>query len=236
MSRTALTLRAHDIPVQPNLQQALRERGRQLENFFELKTLDFTWKSDHGEVAIKKSVVFAPDLAGLIQVVQQECRVMLESQNHLGLDGGGGFLKLCLNIITNDRTPTQPPVSKKPVCGNRFRDSGVKKLLIVGILPGVEENYHNVTTLLDTVKFNTTTVPFSLATDVKLANILCGTMQHSSVHPCCWCEISKDYEITQDSVPQKRTLGRIRHYAQLYQQAKHQQRTARPAEDFAKKL
>ena len=32
---------------------------------------------------------------------------------------------------------------------------------------------------------------FTVATDLKLCNILLGTMSHSSCHPCCWCEVEK---------------------------------------------
>ena len=30
---------------------------------------------------------------------------------------------------------------------------------------------------------------FTIATDLKLCNILLGLMNHSSLHPCCWCDI-----------------------------------------------
>ena len=33
---------------------------------------------------------------------------------------------------------------------------------------------------------------FTIATDLKLCNILLGLMSHSSTHPCCWCDMTKD--------------------------------------------
>ena len=33
---------------------------------------------------------------------------------------------------------------------------------------------------------------FTVATDSKLCNILLGMMNHSSCHPCAWCDITKD--------------------------------------------
>ena len=33
---------------------------------------------------------------------------------------------------------------------------------------------------------------FTVATDLKLCNILLGMMNHSSCHPCAWCDITKD--------------------------------------------
>ena len=34
--------------------------------------------------------------------------------------------------------------------------------------------------------------PFTIAKDLKLCNILLGLMNHSSNHPCCWCNITKN--------------------------------------------
>ena len=31
-----------------------------------------------------------------------------------------------------------------------------------------------------------------IATDLKLCNVLLGMMNHSSNHPCAWCDIKKD--------------------------------------------
>ncbi len=130
------------------------------------------------------------------------------------MDRGGGFLKVCLNVIEDARTPTQSPVTKKPTSQDKFRDTGVKKLIILGIVANVQENYHNVKTLLDACQVKQLT--FTLATDMKLANILCGIMAHGATYPCCWCEIAKDYKVQEGAAPRKRTLGRIREQARLY--------------------
>ena len=33
---------------------------------------------------------------------------------------------------------------------------------------------------------------FTIATDLKLINILLGLQNHSCSHPCCWCDVQKD--------------------------------------------
>ena len=33
---------------------------------------------------------------------------------------------------------------------------------------------------------------FTIATDLKLCNVLLGLQNHSSMHPCCWCNIDKN--------------------------------------------
>ena len=59
------------------------------------------------------------------------------------------------------------------------------------ITPDVPENYVNLKKLwklgLDRLQRS-----FTIATDLKLCNILLGLMSHSSMHPCCWCNVDKD--------------------------------------------
>ena len=33
---------------------------------------------------------------------------------------------------------------------------------------------------------------YTIATDLKLCNVLLGMMSHSSCHPCAWCDTTKD--------------------------------------------
>ena len=44
----------------------------------------------------------------------------------------------------------------------------------------------------------------TIATDLKLANILVGVMSHSSLHPCCWCYANKN---NLQQVDEYRTIG-----------------------------
>lgn len=65
-------------------------------------------------------------------------------QLKIEIDGGGKFLKLCLNFISinNDNLGTQ------------FKDSEVKKFFIIGIVPDIPENYNNVAQLWNLLKLN----------------------------------------------------------------------------------
>lgn len=65
---------------------------------------------------------------------------------------------------------------------NTFKDSVVKKLLMLGIVQYTQENYKNVSELwkiLDINKFLGT-----IATDLKLANIMLGIIRSASLYPC----------------------------------------------------
>ena len=62
----------------------------------------------------------------------------------------------------------------------KFEDYGVKKLFLLAVASGSQENYENVELwkTLDICEFNNT-----VATDLKFANVLVGIMSHSSNHP-----------------------------------------------------
>ena len=77
-----------------------------------------------------------------------------------------------------------------------LKDTGVKKIFIVCLAQGVEENYHNVQKMwmqlhLNDIFTQTTLAEKVIVTDLKLANIIFGLMAHGSSHPCTWCDIEK---------------------------------------------
>ena len=65
----------------------------------------------------------------------------------------------------------------------KFKESGVKRVFLLGLVPDVSESYCGLENL---------DRRFTVATDLKLCNILLGMMSHSSCHPCSWCEVSKE--------------------------------------------
>ena len=55
-------------------------------------------------------------------------------------------------------------------------------MFVIGLVADVPENYVNVKRLW---------LRYTVATVLKLCNILVGMMSHSSSHPCCWCDTHK---------------------------------------------
>ena len=93
----------------------------------------------------------------------------------VGIDGGGGFLKICMSIFDiNDPFPhAQSGLAKK------FIESGVKRVFLIGIVPDVPDNYVNVKRLWVNSGLESLDKRFTVATDLKLCNILLGMMSHS---------------------------------------------------------
>lgn len=66
----------------------------------------------------------------------------------------------------------------------------MKRLFILSAVPSAQENYDNVGQLFSAL--NITPFDGTIATDLKLANILIGIMSHSSAYPCTYCYAKHD--------------------------------------------
>lgn len=138
-------------------------------------------------------------------------------QFHLkfGIDGGGGSLKVCLTIqsIDDDSTMKRDDCTRQTykdgVASKRFRDSGVKKLFIIGLAESTQENYANVSLLWSEIDINNSRG--TMAIDLKLANIVAGIMPHSSLHPCTFCLANKN------NLGERAELRTIRNTLQNYE-------------------
>lgn len=173
--------------VEKNLRKRINTLGHVLDDHFESSSFEFVTETAGKEP--KKNVqeaIFCKDLSKFIEFVVQ-VRNIRDYHLKFGLDGGGKFLKLCLSI-----QETSPSVDSEKVKG--FKDSGVKKLFIIGIAESAQENYHNVKLLWDKLnmnKFLSQQMDGTVTTDLKLANILCGLMSHTVSYPCTWCVAAK---------------------------------------------
>ena len=176
--------------IEPSVKKMMYEKNHELDYFFEYKTLKFTRNIEtqgkkYSEL-FDQHVVTTNDISKLIEKI-----ILHRSLNEenvfvrVGLDGGGGFLKVCLSLFDLTASPSKNVLAKK------FKDSGVKKVIIIGITPNVPENYVNVKKLWLSIGLQSMQKSFTIATDLKLCNILLGLMSHSSMHPCCWCDIDK---------------------------------------------
>ena len=66
-----------------------------------------------------------------------------------------------------------------------YKNTGKKRVQIIGILPDVQENYENCKLLFDLSKVNK--MKYTLACDLKALNKTLGLGPHSSSYPCAYC-------------------------------------------------
>ena len=62
----------------------------------------------------------------------------------IGIDGGGGFLKICMSIFDMNNPF---PSAQEGGIGKKFKESGVKKIFLLAVVPEVPENYVKVKSL-----------------------------------------------------------------------------------------
>ena len=104
----------------------------------------------------------------------------------IGMDSGGGFMKMCMSIFELDSNSQGDTSGYGKRLDEKFKDSGVKKIMVIAIV--------NVKRLWMEAGIDMLERKFTLATDLKLCNILLCLMSHRSCHiahchPCCWCDI-----------------------------------------------
>lgn len=213
--------------IETKLESKLKRKKESVKNFFGTKTFDVIKKSKKkADVEIQqKTVIYCTDLEGLILHVNQQ-RSNKKNEYHLkfGIDGGRNFLEVCLsvqslnvnNFIKSDEEGVTKQKRQKYIEGigvKEFKDGGVKKLFILAACQYTQECNENVIDLWKSLRINDylgNEYSGTVATDLKLANILLGIQPHSSCHPCTWCYIHKDD--LQNCCSEHRTIGNISDY------------------------
>lgn len=168
------------------------ERRHCVDELFDVENFGLTNKKGDACEAVNATVAYCTNLESLIQNVTEKRSV---SNYHLkfGIDGGGKFLKVTLSIQATDNLLNENKGRQKyqdGISAKNFKDTGVNKLLILALAHNTQENYENVRQLWQTLKIDN--FSGTIATDLKLANILVGIISHSSIYPCTWCYASKD--------------------------------------------
>ena len=142
------------------------------------------------------------------RVIEYDPEILLK----IGIDGGGNFLKVCLSIQSETQSHPETASSIKP---RLFKDSGVKKLMILAIVHNVQENFRNLLTICTALKINSELESISyrnlVVCDLKLTNIVLGLMGHGSNYPCASCDTDKKCymkkAMPEHSVHWERALG-----------------------------
>lgn len=146
-------------------------------------------------------VVYCTDVPKLIERVREGRSIGEENQLiKLGIDGGGGSFKITLTVMSTD------PAQHRGLKGE-FKQGGVKRLLILALVPDLPEKYQYVLVLWRNL-LKLKDLDAVVACDLKMANILVGIMAHSSSNPCPYCDVMKKNLATDQG--NLRTIANIR--------------------------
>ena len=136
----------------------------------------------------------------------------------VAIDGGGGLIKVCINILNSQKEQTKHKFSySKDAFSQAFYDSGMKKLMIMAIVKFVKKTYEDLKQILELLCLES--VALTLAVDIKLTNVFLGLGSVASTYPCSCCETSKSDFGNQVMSGKPRTLGMIRFNSINHQKA-----------------
>lgn len=197
--------------IEPGFAEDLSSKPKEiLQKYFTTKYIELEVTKDEQIEMQTKKIVYCHDLPGYAKHIKEERGIKedVDVQQKIGIDGGGGFFKVCLNIIKKDKADdVKSPPKKKPA----YKDGGVKKLLIIGIVQEISETYYNAKTILKLLGIEK--IDFVIATDYKLCNILLGLSPHGAKHRCPYCIATyTDFSNPRRQKCKLRTLGDIRHW------------------------
>ena len=220
---------------EPNLLPQLRERDHMVKDFFLVshREMDSTHKDEKDKV--DRATFHCNNIASFVSFVllkRRQCQA--EFVNKLGLEGGGGSVKLCLNLVSKGSSST--PSTKKGkfsyqdgLLQKGFSDGGVEKLFILGLVEQVTESAHNLKLLLEFADIHK--ISFVQAMDIKCINVCVGLGLGSSTCPCPFCSLAKKFfkDLSNISSSELRTIGSIKEWAAKYKAAAetHLQKTGK---------
>ena len=203
--------------VESDLKSKLRQRNHLLDEYFDVATTtDFQDKD--GSIQ-QQPTIYCCDLNGILHRIQEERNITAEDLTiKIGIDGGGGFLKVCLTVLSSNsllqerrRMPYVQGASKS------CKETSVKKIFLIAIVPIVYETYRNILQLWVLLKLKDVLCnKMIVSADLKLGNVIFGLNAHSSSHPCCWCSVDKANLSNNATL---RTLGRVADQYWMWQAA-----------------
>lgn len=178
--------------VESDIRAILIKRKAVFSDLFTKEIINF--KDSKGN-SLQRPFVYCDDIN---EFVDRICLLRGKDINNMedkvGFDDGKDVLKLTLSIYDpNNNIPMETlhaPVRVTRGQGisgsNNFKDTGVNKLFIIAAAPKTPENYDNCKIFIEKTKINN--LNYHLSADLKLANICLGIMSHASLHPCPYCE------------------------------------------------
>ncbi|XP_047141345.2 uncharacterized protein LOC105849168 [Hydra vulgaris] len=201
------TLRRSGVKFESNIEKALDEKSKLLSNFYVTELLDFQEKEkDNDYATVKRHLVYIEDITTFLDfVMKYRGKVPQNTFVKVGIDSGGGSLKVIVNLFdpTKDRTEDSSSLGSY---------SGANTSLVLAYCERVSENHSNMTMIVEKLKLHE--CKYSLASDMKLINILLGISAHGGKYACAWCEGSSEL-----FSGELRTFQSLNNYYELYSSA-----------------
>ena len=128
--------------IEPYTDDKMKVDSHLFDDYFEYKNILFVEENSKTKVSRKfrQHAAVCKNLKELIDDILHRRKICItDALIRVGLDGGGGFLKICVSVFN-----IKAPVSMTSTVAKKFSDAGVKKVFIIAISPDVPENYINM--------------------------------------------------------------------------------------------
>ena len=207
--RSATSSRAS---IEPCLKDKLLELHHCLDEYFMVESDAFLIRESEKEnIMESRPIIHCRDVNSFMEKIM-ELREKSYTMVKIGLDGGGGFLKVSLTLMTFETDMATSARRRKladGVAAKTRSEGSVTRVFLLALVPDVPENYRNLLNIWIKLKLDKLNIPITIAADLKLSNLLIGIMAHGSTHPCTWCNVSRD-QMLQGQCGSLRTLGNLR--------------------------
>ena len=159
---------------EPNLKKHIQTQNKKCEDLFETCRLN------------DKCMVYCSNVPELLKRVNAERGSGKPDLYRLGSDDGRTVLKLTLSIIAQSDSVSSSGDKKNNA---QFRDSGVKRILILAAVLNGKEDYETIKAMFEKTRVieALTDLPYCISSDLKMINIIIGIGAHSSTFPCAFC-------------------------------------------------
>ena len=178
-----------DLKIEPFFKEAVVDKNRSLESFFDIQKLEMLVPVPGQKyfTKVEKDFIYCTDIESYVTyIADQRGYQDGDLQVDINMDSGQGSLKVLLavkELELGDGSFQESPVKKPKVA---YKDTGVKKVHILGIGQNIGENHFNFNEIMTLMGIKDLDFLKHLD-DLKAGRIKEGCQGHSSTYNCSWC-------------------------------------------------
>ena len=204
-------IRRNKVNIEPNVRQKLQEIDHLLDEEYETVRVKFLvdeveeeetqeeglkkekkdkkgkTKKTGRQVEVERNVTVLKDAKKFVDRLVEERGIGPEDAvTRISMDGDTTSIKVIANVFSKHQDPEVVLMKKE----NRGKlCSGVKRAIILCYVEKLGESYTTMRTLMEIM--NLGDLPFVIASDFKLINVMLGLCGHGGKYVCCYCEAPK---------------------------------------------
>ena len=190
-----------------------------VKNYYSVQSMQF----EVSDKKVDRNLVFVKDSSDFVMnIISKRVLNPYNTIIRVSIDGGGGSLKICVNIFDADELKVNSSNIKnrsKRRGSDEYIGSGVQRIQFIAIAEDVPETYQNIKQILDIIQLDS--LGFHSAWDLKLANMIMGLSGYGGIHACLYCESEKSI-----NAGTLRTFGSLDIHLSEFQAAGEKKETA----------